>query len=154
MMLRAGLQFVARLHRLKFYCRTFLPYWLKKIPLPSNNSSHEDKHRYFLELCALSHISYDVKQNGELVIRDPHIRFENKVMFILELVNRITKSQITPRKIDGWEEFKAAIKIRNRITHPKTKKDLAVSKKDYDTIVKAGQWFVRCHHRVCGGKKY
>ena len=127
---------------------------VKKIPLIVAGFSHKDQHRHFMELCALSHISYDIKQNGELMIRNPRFPFENRVMFVLEHLNKITGSQITPRKMDGWEEFKSAIKIRNRITHPKTKDDLVVPKEDYDIVTKAAQWFVRCHHRVCGGEEY
>ena len=121
---------------------------------PVVGASHEEKHRYFLELCALSDISYEIRQNGTLVIKAPRIQFENRVLFVLNLLDKTIGRQVKPKEIEGWQEFQDSIKIRNRITHPKTKDDLAVSQEDYDTVIRGFQWFVRCHHRACGGHQY
>lgn len=121
---------------------------------PANGAPHEEKHRYFLELCALSDISYEIKQNGVLEIKPPRIRFENRVLFVLNVLDRTVGRQTKPKQIVGWQEFQDAIKIRNRVTHPKTEEDLSVSQEDYDTVIKGLQWFVRCHHRACGGRQY
>lgn len=121
---------------------------------PVDSAPHEEKHRHFLELCALSDISYEIRQNGTLVIKAPRIQFENRVLFVLNVLDRTIGRQTRPKKIDGWQEFQDAIKIRNRITHPKTKDDLAVSQGDYETVIKGVQWFVRCHHRACGGHRF
>ena len=121
---------------------------------PADVAPHEEKHRYFLELCALSEISYEIRQNGKLVIKPPRIPFKNRVLFVLELIDRTVGGQTRLKEIDGWKEFHDAIKIRNRVTHPKTKDDLSVSQEDYDTVIKGLQWFVRCHHRACGGRRY
>ena len=121
---------------------------------PADGAPHEEKHRYFLELCALSGISYEIRQDGMLVIKAPRIRFENRVLFVLKLLDRTVGRQTRLKEIEGWQEFQDAIKIRNRITHPKTKDDLSVSQEDYDTVIRGLQWFVRCHHRACGGRRY
>ena len=124
------------------------------VPPPTDGAPHEEKHRYFLELCALSEISYEIRENGKLVIKPPRIPFKNRVLFVLELMDRTVGGQTRPKEIDGWKEFHDAIEIRNRVTHPKTKDDLSVSQEDYDSVIKGLQWFVRCHHRATGGTDY
>ena len=121
---------------------------------PADGAPHEDKHRYFLELCALSDISYEIRQNGKLVIKPPRIPFKNRVLFVLDVLDRTIGRQTKPKEVEGWKEFQDAIKIRDCITHPKTKDHLSVSREDYDTVIKGLQWFVRCHHRASGGSRY
>ena len=127
---------------------------VSRVRPPADGAPHEEKHRYFLELCALSDISYEIKQNGMLVIKNPRVQFERRVLFVLSVLDRTIKRQTKLTKIEGWQEFQDAIKTRNRITHPKTKDDLSVSQEDYDTVIRGFQWFVRCHHRACGGRRY
>lgn len=40
----------------------------------------------------------------------------------------------------GWDAFKRAIKIRNRITHPKNAHDVAISDGDYSTVHQGLKW--------------
>ena len=127
---------------------------VSRVRPPVDGSPHEEKHRYFLELCALSDISYEIRQNGMLVIKAPRIQFETRVLFVLNVLDRTIGRQTRPKEIEGWQEFQDAIKIRNRITHPKTKDDLSVSQEDYETAIRGFQWFVRCHHRACAGRRY
>ena len=127
---------------------------VRRLPPPKDDAKHEDKHQYFLELCALSNISYRIDEKGVLKVEPPKIRFQNRVLFSLNLWARSNGVKLDPRKIEGWSDFKSAIAIRNRLTHPKTNTDLSVSKQDYDTAIKATQWFVRCNHRACGGKTF
>ena len=124
------------------------------VPPPADAAPHEERHRYFLELCALSDISYEIRQNGMLVIKAPRIQFENRVLFVLNVLDRTIGGQTRPRGVEGWQAFQDAIKIRNRITHPKTQGDLSVSQGDYETVIKGFHWFVRCHHRACGGRRF
>ena len=42
---------------------------------------------------------------------------------------------------DEWEKFKNAIKIRDRITHPKSPKDLKVSVKELELVRDCYYWF-------------
>ena len=127
---------------------------VSRVPPPVNGAPHGEKHRYFLELCALSDISYEIRQNGMLVIKSPRIQFERRALFVLNMLDKTIGHQTKPKEIEGWQKFQDAIKIRNRITHPKRKDDLSVSQEDYDTVFKGLQWFVRCHHRACGGLQY
>ncbi len=41
----------------------------------------------------------------------------------------------------GWKAFREALEIRNRLTHPRSSADLAVSDTEVETIHKAHEWF-------------
>lgn len=126
---------------------------LNKLP-PADLESHEQRHQWFLELCALSNISYSINDKGQLQQEPPKTPLKQRALFALNMCARVTKTQIEPKKDPGWEHFTRAIQIRNQITHPKNESDLNVSKDEYSTVVKAIQWFVLYHHRACGGQKY
>lgn len=42
---------------------------------------------------------------------------------------------------DGWQNFRNAIKIRDRITHPKTRADCEIETEDLETIEVGENWF-------------
>lgn len=42
---------------------------------------------------------------------------------------------------EGWQCFREAVKIRDRLTHPHTVKDLEVPEKDLETVEKAMEFF-------------
>lgn len=50
---------------------------------------------------------------------------------------------------NGWNDFKKAIRIRNRITHPKTESDVEISEKEMKLIENASVWF-QCVVRELG----
>ena len=127
---------------------------LVKQPLPNDLANHEERHKYFLELCALSNISYRIDDRGQLQLEHPNIPLKQRVLFVMNMSARITGSEISPKGDDGWRKFLEATKIRNRITHPKNQDDLEVSRLEYDIVVEALKWFVRWHHRANGGTQY
>lgn len=43
---------------------------------------------------------------------------------------------------EGWESLIKAVKIRNRITHPKKHEDLEISDEELKRIDSAGNWFI------------
>ena len=123
-----------------------------KLP-PADIESHDKKHKWFLELCALSNISYRINDKGQVQVEQPNTPLRNRALFALNMCARVTGTDLSPRSEEGWNEFLRATSIRNRITHPKDQTDLDVSAQEYDTVVKAFQWFVWCHHRAAGNKK-
>ena len=40
----------------------------------------------------------------------------------------------------GWAAFKSAVKIRNRITHPKTNDDISITAEDFELVNKGIWW--------------
>ena len=127
---------------------------LRQLPPPATRASHEERHRYFLEACALSDISYEINDSGDLEIRPPRMRFQNRVIFALIMRAKASGITLKPKQVPGWPDFLVAVKIRNRVTHPKSESDLSLSKSDYAMAVKGLQWVVLCNHRACGGTAF
>ena len=49
---------------------------------------------------------------------------------------------------NGWNEFKKAIALRHRLTHPKSKDDLQVSDEDCEYVGKGLTWFWTTHGKA------
>ena len=84
-----------------------------KLP-PADLKSHEARHRWFLELCALSNISYRINDKGEVQVEQPHTPLRNRALFALNMCSRVTDTCLSPRNEEGWNEFLHATEIRNR----------------------------------------
>ncbi len=82
-----------------------------------------------LEL-ALTETSYSVNEQGTL---EEHIRFI-PLTSMIRLVTKLAEEHCPELKTDfsnaGWSNLKQTIKIRNRITHPKSTSDLEVTPED------------------------
>jgi hypothetical protein len=75
-----------------------------------------------------SELTYDLKSNGDVVIRPTKIQLTSNVRFTFKIFSKIFGSWT---ELDtagqGWECLQRSIKVRDRITHPKTSSDLAIS---------------------------
>lgn len=105
----------------------------------------------FLEIVALSDMSYSIDDRGSLKIEPLRAPLRNRLLFALAMLAKSNGVNLKPNQVSGWNDFLKAIKIRDRITHPSDLDDLSVSKEDYQIVITALQWAVRCHHRACGG---
>ena len=90
---------------------------------------------------ALSEMSYAVTENGKVV---PQTRFITLTSMI-KLISRLAQEQCPELQVDftqtGWSDLQQAIKIRNRITHPKSRSDLKISLQDI-AISQAGFFWI------------
>jgi hypothetical protein len=127
---------------------------LRQLAPPAEPTTCEARHQYFLEVCALSDIAYEIDQSGDLKIQPPRIRFQNRILFALKMRAKASGVTLEPKQVAGWSDFLDAVKIRNRVVHPGSESDIVVSEDDYQTVVKGAQWFVRCNHRACGGTTF
>ncbi len=79
---------------------------------------------------ALTETSYSVSDQGRL---EEHIR-PIPVTSMIRLVTKLAEEHCPELKTDfsnaGWSNLKQTIKIRNRITHPKSASDLEVTPED------------------------
>lgn len=79
---------------------------------------------------ALTETSYSVNDQGRL---EEHIR-PIPVTSMIRLVTKLAEEHCPELKTDfsnaGWSNLKQTIKIRNRITHPKSASDLEVTPED------------------------
>ena len=92
-----------------------------------------------LEL-ALSETSYVVTESGKV---ETQIRFISLTSMI-RLVTRTAEKHCPGLNVDfsqaGWSNLQQAIKVRNRITHPKSKVDLEITPTDIDTSLAGFLW--------------
>jgi hypothetical protein len=91
---------------------------------------------------ALSELTYSVTENGKI---EEHVRYISLTAMI-RLVTRLAE-RISPKlKIDfsgsGWSNLKRAIAIRNRVTHPKSKSDLEISRDDIEVSKQGFFWLL------------
>ena len=91
---------------------------------------------------ALSEKTYRVAENGEI---DEQVRYISMPAMI-RLTTRLAES-ICPGfefdfKNDGWVSFQTSIKIRNRITHPKSITDLEITDDEIAVCQSACFWII------------
>ena len=101
------------------------------------NLSIEPEERYFA-----TDVEFEINDKGEVVERSARISLSRNVRFALMLHERVW---ITPIKFDPsvgwWSNFKQAVRIRDRLTHPKMPGDLDVSPDELITVLKAKRGF-------------
>lgn len=119
-----------------------------------NSNSHEERHKLFFEICALSDLSYQISNSGELKLTPNKTNFKSKVLFAVKSLAKSNEIDLNPKSIEGWSSFTPSTKIRNRVTHPNSKEDLDVTQEDYEITLSALQWVVRCNHKASGGNDY
>jgi hypothetical protein len=91
---------------------------------------------------ALAEASFSVSEQGVIVEQARHI----SLTAIIRLTTRIAQSICPNLDVDfsviGWKHLKDAIKMRNRITHPKNICDLAVSEKEIESAKLGFFWLL------------
>jgi hypothetical protein len=97
---------------------------------------------------ALAEKSYAVDERGEI---KEQVRFI-PIPAMIRLTTRIAEQICPELKIDfgalGWTDLKQAIKVRNRITHPKNTSDLNVSEADIAISQSGLFWFLDLFEKV------
>lgn len=85
--------------------------------------------------------SYALTDTGQIQRKDrsPH-PFGPHFAFTLRTLAEVAQVSEDYIHGPGWDAFKRAIKIRNRITHPKTAHDVMISDGDYGTVHEGLKW--------------
>lgn len=96
------------------------------------------------EICALKGEAYKISGNGKVVLKSYYTTISKGIM----LINRcLRKRNIIKEKIDpygqAWEDFNHAIRIRNRITHPKVEDDLRITEEEFESFQSVTKWFIK-----------
>ncbi len=96
------------------------------------------------EISALKGETYKISGAGKVVLKDYYYNISKGIM----LINRcLRKRNIITKKIDPhgleWEKFNHAIRIRNRITHPKIEGDLYVTEEEFEEFKSVANWFIK-----------
>jgi len=92
---------------------------------------------------------YRLTDSGDVETRRAKISLEANLRFAFKL---LAKAGSVPSELDvsgsEWQSFRRAIKIRDRITHPKSVSDLNISDEDYNEVTAGLRWIVVSHIKL------
>lgn len=97
------------------------------------------------EESALSEISYGVSEQGKIIAQQRFIPLLALIRLTARLANKINPEFQAGFDGNGWNDFRKAVKIRNRITHPKAKVDLILTSVEANACVAALDWLLDLH---------
>jgi hypothetical protein len=97
------------------------------------------------EFALLREESYEAAENGEAVTRGGRfIPLDRNIRFAFAVTAKCFGSAY---KLDtsgqGWKAFREAIRVRNRLMHPKQPADLVLSESEFQAVREAQLWFWR-----------
>lgn len=84
--------------------------------------------------------SYVVTESGKLVSQPKYVSLTAMVRLTTNLAKTLSSDVVAEFGGEGWESLKKAVKIRNRLTHPKSRTDLIVDARDIDVCWTALLW--------------
>lgn len=88
--------------------------------------------------------SYDLDDQGRLSTRPLFLSIAKNVRFTFASFSRVFGSSfVLDTGGEGWQAFRKAVVIRNRIVHPKSAVEAEVSLEELETAWKAYGWFSR-----------
>jgi hypothetical protein len=94
------------------------------------------------ETALLREESYAINNKGEAYVQPRFLKIEDNLVFALRMY---LHDKPVPLEIErdgvGWNAFREAIVIRNRITHPRSLDDLSVTDSEVEKIRQAEHWF-------------
>jgi hypothetical protein len=89
---------------------------------------------------------YRLTDSGDVETRRAKISLETNLRFGFKL---LAKAGSIPSELNvsgsDWQSFRRAIKIRDRITHPKSVSDLNISDEDYNDVSDGFGWVLVSH---------
>ncbi len=127
-----------------------IPKLVSRFDLNKHNNDSIKEHKYLddfkilFTLCAADDISYKIDDNGLIVLDKLKVSLKDRLLFSIRLLFESRNVTINPKTINGWSEFIKAVKIKDRVTHPKSLSDLAVTMEDYQTVKMSLAWVVNC----------
>jgi hypothetical protein len=95
------------------------------------------------EVAVLSEETYELNDKGEPSAKSNYPQLPRNTKFAFKIVAYVFSINYK-LKIDdsGWASFLEAIKIRNRLMHPKTIQETSISDEDLEIVGKALMWFI------------
>lgn len=94
------------------------------------------------ELVLLREERYSLNDKGETEVSDRSEPVPKKLLFTLKCYGKCHGTLFKPRTDQhGWNALKRAVRIRNRVTHPKSASDLTVGTEDQQILADAYLWW-------------
>ena len=94
------------------------------------------------EYSILSEETYDLKNNGNIKTVSKNLNLLDNIKFTFKTINKLFVGNIdigTGTK--SWDNLIDAKKIRNRITHPKSEKEMFVENNEIEICEEVCSWF-------------
>jgi hypothetical protein len=121
--------------------------WSKRLR-PRNNRVHGHLGAELSagELALLKEEVYSVDEEGRVRARPQYVSTPANVRFVFNVLHRVTgrKPRVDYSR-QGWSDFKAAVRIRNRIVHPKRLAEYRISSAELATVERGLGWFRKSH---------
>lgn len=96
------------------------------------------------QIIVLSEISIELKDNGNIKTRQKFYDLRSMMLFTYKTYCELYKKlDIYKRFLSDirFNDFNESIKMRNRITHPKSGRDVFINGNDILIVMSAGEWF-------------
>ena len=95
------------------------------------------------EIPLLTEIDMSIDDDGTPRARERHLPLAQNILYSLKIIARAFS--IDPRidKSNGWDALLKAIKIRHRITHPKSSTNLTIQDSEMKIVDQAFEWYRR-----------
>lgn len=93
------------------------------------------------ELAMLKEKGYSIDSKGKAQSKPLYPKITDNFLFAVKMHARVKSlgySLDTSTK--GWNNFQLSLKMRHRITHPKSPKELTISDKEFETVVRGFYW--------------
>lgn len=94
------------------------------------------------EYMLLSEIDYSLKGNGDVKEQAKILSLVDNLQFVVKVVNyRHSAGLDLGVGTSTWDNFQKAIKIRNRLTHPKNGEAMLVTDEELTLCIGVSHWF-------------
>ncbi len=94
------------------------------------------------DLVVLKESSFDLSKNGKVKEKAKFFRIPENLRFTIRTIKHLLGKEIELGVGNqDWENLKKSIKIRNKVTHPKSLKDLNISDEALECIRSVNLWF-------------
>lgn len=95
------------------------------------------------ELAMLREETFDLNEKGAAYAQQKFLKLPSNLTFAFDVCSRPFGFRYEiDRSNQEWNKFQEAIKVRNRLTHPKTVEDLRVSAADILCVAETANWFI------------
>jgi hypothetical protein len=126
------------------YTRSFfsmiegVTFQLKRIALQANKKTNVFE---AFEILLLEERTGHLASNGIAKDRNAKLQLLTNLQFAIRSVAKALNLKFEINKGSGWTALCAAVKVRDRITHPKTTESLLISDDDMQILGQANAWF-------------
>jgi hypothetical protein len=117
---------------------------------------HSDAHNEIYstqELMILRGESLRLNNKGKIEVQPSYEGALNMLLFTFNQFPKIHGAKFSANTgVHGWGSMRELVGIRNRITHPKSKKDLELSESEWEEVIQGMDWFhntVRDMFKAC-----